>query len=301
MPIPKYDEITKPLLKWLADGEQKKTSDAIEYISSHFSLNDDERKRLLSSGKQTVISNRVGWARTYLKMSGLVNYVKRGVLQITSRGKEVLKENPDKIDQKYLVKFDEFLTFKDKANKNTSNIESKAEDETPEDLLESAYNEIRNNLAVEILDNVRKASPSFFENLVVELLINMGYGGSRKDAGEAIGRSGDEGIDGIIKEDRLGLDVIYIQAKRWNDKATIGRPEIQKFVGALAGKQARKGIFIATTSYTQEAIQYAKTVDHKVILIDGDQLSQLMIDYNVGVAQVASYEIKKIDLDYFEE
>jgi restriction system protein len=213
----------------------------------------------------------------------------------------VLSQNPSRIDIKLLEQFPEFVEFRGGGKKDKeapAGIEVEANGhQTPEELLEYGYQKIRQDLAQEVLNRVKASSPSFFERLVVELLVRMGYGGSRKDAGEVVGKSGDEGIDGIIKEDRLGLDVIYIQAKKW--EGTVSRPEIQKFAGALQGQRAKKGIFITTSSFTNEAIEFASRIDSKIVLIDGKQLAQLMIDHDVGVSKVSSYEIKKIDFDYF--
>ncbi|MCL6559753.1 MAG: restriction endonuclease, partial [Firmicutes bacterium] len=245
--------------------------------------------------------NRVGWARTYLKKAGLLESTRRGYFRITERGLEVLKKSPSRIDVHFLEQFAEFREFRMLRHKKEDEDTTEAElsVSTPEEVLESAYKQLRDNLANELLQQIKASSPSLFEKLVVELLVKMGYGGSRQDAGKAIGKSGDEGIDGIIKEDRLGLDIIYIQAKRWEN--TVGRPEVQKFAGALQGQRARKGIMITTSSFSQEAQDYASRIDNKIVLIDGERLAQLMIDHNLGVSSVAAYEIKKIDSDYFTE
>jgi restriction system protein len=254
---------------------------------------------LLPSGKQTTFYNRVGWARTYLSKSKLLQMTRRSYYQITQRGQETLKSNPKRIDMKYLEQFPEYLEFREReGNRREGKKDVKVTGErTPEETMDDAYLAIRDNLAQEVLDNVMSCSSAFFERLVVELLVNMGYGGSRNEAARAVGQTGDEGIDGIIDEDRLGLDAIYIQAKKWTN--SVGRPEIQKFVGALAGKRARKGIFITTSSFSSEAIKYVSEIDARVILIDGKKLAELMIDYNVGVTEIASYQLKRIDSDYF--
>ncbi len=285
-----------PLLKLAKDGEDHLMREAFEQLAKIFELDEDDRKELLPSGTQTVWENRVGWARTYLKKAGLVEYKKRGSFTITKIGKDVLTQNPSDIDNKFLMQFPDFVKFK------TRTKESDTEDpdeKTPEEILEYSYQNLRDTIAQDLLSNVKSCSPEFFERLVVDLLLNMGYGGSRRDAGEAIGRSGDGGIDGIIKEDKLGLDAIYIQAKRWEN--TVSRPEIQKFAGALIGQQAKKGVFITTSSFSQGAKEYANRIESKVVLIDGERLAQLMIDYNIGVSKIKSYEIKKIDTDYFTE
>ncbi len=296
MAVPNYQKIMLPLLKLAKDGEDHLMREAFEQLAKIFELDEDDRKELLPSGTQTVWENRVGWARTYLKKAGLVEYKKRGSFTITKIGKDVLTQNPSDIDNKFLMQFPDFVKFK------TRTKESDTEDpdeKTPEEILEYSYQNLRDTIAQDLLSNVKSCSPEFFERLVVDLLLNMGYGGSRRDAGEAIGRSGDGGIDGIIKEDKLGLDAIYIQAKRWEN--TVSRPEIQKFAGALIGQQAKKGVFITTSSFSQGAKEYANRIESKVVLIDGERLAQLMIDYNIGVSKIKSYEIKKIDTDYFTE
>lgn len=255
------------------------------------------------TGRQRTFDNRVGWARTYLKNARLLEYSRRGFLRITDRGKEVLARKPGKIDAKYLEQFPEFVEFRTRSH--ATQTESAEPDavpvETPEEQLEKAYQQLRDALAEELLNTiVSDCSPAFFERLVVELLVTMGYGGSRKEAGKAIGRSGDEGIDGVIREDKLGLDTVYIQAKRWKDRP-VSRIDIQSFAGALQGQRARKGIFITTSTFTREAREYVTKIDVKIALIDGEELAQMMIDHDLGVNKVGSYEIKKLDSDYFNE
>lgn len=301
MAIPDYQTIMLSLLKYAGDDQEHFVRDAVESLADEFELSDEERKELLPSGQQEIFRNRVNWALTYIKQAALVQATRRGYFRITERGKEVLSQNPPRIDAKFLEQFPEFIEFrqrkKDKDDKHK--IEPPPTTETPEEALEGAYEKLQEGLASDLLQNIKECSPSFFERLVVDLLVKIGYGGSRKEAGQAIGRSGDGGIDGIIKEDKLGLDIIYIQAKRWD--GSVGRPEIQKFAGALQGQRARKGIFITTSNFSKEAWDYVKYLDTKIILIDGEQMAELMIDHNVGVSPVASYEIKKIDTDYFLE
>lgn len=291
-----------PILRILSNGQEKRARDVAEILADEFSLSKEERERLLPSGQQTFISNRVGWARTHLSKARLLENTSRGVYRITSLGSETLKQNPVRIDNNFLRRFPEFVEWFDVKREKTDSplAESKSETQkTPEESLETAYQTIRVNLAAEILETVKSCSPNFFERLVVELLVAMGYGGTLQDAGKAVGKSGDGGIDGIIKEDRLGLDVIYLQAKRW--EGNVSRPEIQKFAGALLGNQARKGVFITTSDFTREARDYVKTISSNIILIGGEELAELMIDYNVGVSVATTYEIKKIDSDYFTE
>lgn len=290
-----------PFLRFLADGGERPLREAEDAIAAQVGLGPEERAEMLPSGQQGIFRNRVGWARRYLKKAGLVQAPRRGVFQITSRGREVLAERPARIDAKYLERFPEFLAFRDAAKTESAapQLAFTALGETPEERIESAYAELRTQLADELLLKVQTSSPAFFEQLVVDLLVAMGYGGSRRDAGTRLGQSGDGGVDGVIKEDRLGLDAIYVQAKRWKD--SVGRPEIQKFVGALQGQRARKGVFITTSTYSQEARSYASQIDTKVVLIDGKQLTSLMIDHDVGVSQSAAFVVKKLDLDYFDD
>jgi restriction system protein len=230
-------------------------------------------------------------------MARLIESTRRGHFHITQRGLQVLAKRPERIDVAFLEQFPEFIEFK--KTRREREPEPEAPLETPEESFESAFQRLRESLASELLETVKRCSPTFFERLVVDLLVRMGYGGSRKEAGQAIGRTGDEGIDGIIKEDRLGLDIIYVQAKRW--EGTVGRAEIQKFARALQGQRARKGIFITTASFSKDALDCTSRIESKIILIGGQQLAELMIDHGVGVSPVASYEVKKIDADYFTE
>ena len=302
MTIPDFQAIMLPLLQYASDGKEHSLRDAITFLADVFNLSDEERKELLSSGQQAVFDNRVGWARTYLKKAGLFISPKRGFFQITDRGKEILSQNPSEINLKFLNQFPEFIEFKTTKKDNDKSEPEIIEtsETTPQESIEFGYQKIRKELELELLNRVKSCSPDFFERLVVDLLVKMGYGGSRRDAGRAIGKSGDGGIDGIIKEDKLGLDIVYVQAKRW-DNTVVGRPEIQKFVGALHGQRARKGVFITTSRFSQEAREYVSIIDSKIVLIDGEELAQLMIDNHVGVSTVSIYEIKKIDSDYFTD
>jgi restriction system protein len=288
-----------PLLQSVADGQEHSIQELVDTLANYFSLTQEELDSLLPSGKQTIFYNRVGWARTYLSNSGLLEMSRRSYYQITDRGKQVLSKSPSRIDMKFLEQFAEYREFREREGKHrepktTTPVEV---EKTPEESLEDAYQEIRDGLAQELLSLVKQGTPSFFERLVVELLVKMGYGGSRRDAARAVGQVGDEGIDGIIDEDRLGLDSIYIQAKKWD--GVIGRPEIQKFVGALMGKRARKGIFITTSSFSTEATNYVSNIDSKIVLIDGKRLAELMMDYDVGVTTISAYQLKRVDSDYF--
>jgi len=301
MPIPDYQSCMLPFLQTLQDGQEHTLQDAEETLAIHFKLSPEERVELLPSGQQGIFKNRIGWARTYLKKAGLLESPKRAVCQITARGKQVLASYPLKIDSKYLEQWPEFLAFRSASNGSedpSKSIDNTTVKNTPEETLELAALNLRKQLAQELISKILSCSSTFFEQLVVELLVKMGYGGSRQDAGKSIGQTGDGGIDGIIKEDRLGLDTIFIQAKRW--QGSVGRPEIQKFVGALQGQRAKKGVFITTSSFTPEAKEYTRNIETKVVLIDGNLLADLMIDFDLGVSLSASYIVKKIDSDYFE-
>lgn len=300
MAIPDFQSLMLPLLEAVKDGREHQSRSLVESLAEKYQLTQDERAQLLPSGKSPTFDNRVGWAKTYLKKAGLVEQPKRSFISITKRGSEVLAGNPAIINMKYLEQFPEYISFKDNEQEKQSakpeiNVDVYAD--TPEELLEKSHLKLVNSLAGELLENIKACSPSFFERLVVELLLAMGYGGTRADAGRAIGQSGDGGIDGIIDEDRLGLDSIYIQAKRW--ESVVGRPEIQKFVGALQGQRAHKGVFITTSDFTKEAQEYVKNITNKVVLMNGFTLARLMIENNVGVSTAATYEVKKIDSDYF--
>ena len=302
MAIPDYQTCMLPFLRHLADGKEHIWRDVEEFLAEHFKLTSTERAELLPSGQQGIFKNRLGWARTYLKKAVMLESPKRGVFKITDRGLKTLNANPARIDVRFLEQFPEFLEFRDASkpeNGTAAAVDATSSKTTPEEAIELAHQGLRDQLAQELLTRILSCSPTFFEQLVVELLVKMGYGGSRRDAGERIGHAGDGGIDGIIKEDRLGLDTIYIQAKRW--QGSVGRPEIQKFVGALQGQRAKKGVFITTSSYTVDATDYATRIDTKVVLIDGKRLASLMIDFDVGVASAATYVVKRIDSDYFEE
>ncbi|MCA6436659.1 MAG: restriction endonuclease [Bacteroidetes bacterium] len=301
--IPDYQSIMLPLLEFISDGKEYKMRYVTDELAVKFGVTEEEQKELLPSGVAPVFYNRTAWAKTYLKKAGLIDSPKQGIVVISKRGLDVLKKKPSSINVKFLKQFSEFVEFQ--TSKREDEIETETNDEqstqTPEESLETAYQKIRKSLASELINKVVELSPAFFEKLVVELLVKMGYGGSIKDAGKAMGKSGDEGIDGTIKEDKLGLDIIYIQAKRWKPGNVVGRPELQKFVGALAGQGAKKGIFITTSNFTKEAIEYTPRNETKIVLIDGHQLAQLMIDYNLGCTPQQTYEVKKIDSDYFGE
>lgn len=303
MSIPDYQSILLPLLKMVSDEQTHTLRSLYERLSDEFGLSHEERAELLPSGNQSIIENRIGWAKTYLKKAGLLEYPKRGHVQITHRGLDLLQQGYAELKARDLRQFDEFQEFTNQASESNADAnptEEVASDEaTPTEAIEAAYQRLRAELASEIMSQIKDSSPIFFERLVVDLMIKMGYGGSRKEAGEATRPSADGGIDGIIREDRLGLDTIYLQAKRWDN--VVGRPEIQKFAGALQGERAKKGVFITTSSFSREAREYVNNVDSKIVLIDGERLTGLMIDFGVGVSTRQVFEVKQLDSDYFTE
>jgi restriction system protein len=307
MAVPDYQSLMLPLLRFVdRKKEETSTGEAVEVLAKELRLTNEELKEMLPSGIQSTFFNRVGWATTYLKKAGLLESTRRGYYQITLRGRDLLKTQPKIINVNSLKQYPEFLEFQQlrgtRRNDKTDTSVSVSEflNSTPSEALESAYENLRDELAEELLYKLKSTSPSYFERIVVELLVRMGYGGSRADAGKAIGRSGDGGIDGIIKEDKLGLDIVYIQAKRW-DNNPVGRPDVMQFAGALQAQKATKGIFITTSRFTEDAKKYVSQIGSKIVLIDGEQLTNLMIDNDIGVSTVALYPLKKIDADYFEE
>jgi restriction system protein len=307
MAVPDYQSVMLPLLRFAGEKrDETSTGEAVEVLSKEFGLTEDDLKEMLPSGIQSTFVNRVGWASTYMKKAGLLEATRRGYYRITSRGQELLKKQPKFINVKVLKQYPEFLEFQqlkgtrsaEKAGVSPATLDISTA--TPSEALETAYENLREELADELLARLKKSSPSFFERSVVELLVKMGYGGSRVDAGKAIGKSGDGGIDGIIKEDKLGLDVVYIQAKRW-DNNPVGRPDVMQFAGALQAQKANKGIFITTSRFTDDARNYVSQIGSKIVLIDGEQLTNLMIENDVGVSTISMYPVKKIDADYFDE
>ena len=305
-----------PLLQLLADDREHGLPDYVDAMAEHFGLTPSERQEVLPSGRQTTIRSRVGWAATYLSKAGLVERSGRGRIRITGVGKQVLAANPTHIDNAYLEQFPEFLAFRairpqpDASPGPAPRAEtgrttpppadqSRTDDMSPEELLEKSYQQVRDDLAQQLLSRIKAAPPEFFERVVVDLLVAMGYGGSRADAGQAIGKAGDGGIDGIIKEDRLGLDFVYLQAKRW--EGPVSRPTVQGFAGSLEGQRARKGVLITTSRFTREAEEYVQRIEKRIVLIDGERLAQYMLDFGVGVTAVATYTLQRMDLDYFGE
>lgn len=303
MEIPKYNEMYCAFLECLADMQQHKSKEIKDTIANRLSVSNAERQELLPSGRQAIFDNHVGWAGTYLKKAGLIANPSRGIYELTEQGKQVLDSHPTVIDNSFLTRFDSFRQFisAEPTSKKPTIAESQ-EDQTPQDAIDFAYQKINRALADDLLAEILKQPASFFEKMVVQLLENMGYGGSVENAGLVVGRTGDEGIDGIIREDKLGFSLIYIQAKRWDRATSIGRPEIQKFVGALAGQGANKGLFITTARFSREALEYVNQQQvKKVVLVDGDLLTKLMIEHNLGVSTEAVYQIKRLDNDFFSD
>jgi restriction system protein len=307
MGVPGYQEFMLPLLKIAADGQEHRVADAMEILAAQMGMSREDQTAALPSGVQTRFYNRVTWAITYLSKSLLLERTGRGRFKITAKGTEILQRNPARIDNRFLDQFPEFKEFKKKraaeavATRKDSIADLTSEDPaiTPEERLEAAYAELRDELADDILRRVRAGTPKFFEHLVLRLLTAMGYGADQVDRAKVTGQSGDEGIDGVIPQDRLDLDMVYIQAKKWDN--SVGPGEIDKFVGSLMRKRASKGVFITSGTFTDGARRAGKEAAVKVRLIDGDELADLMIDYDVGVAVAKPYIVKKVDGDFFEE
>jgi restriction system protein len=315
MPIPDFQTLMRPLLAQLADGKEHGPDKIFESLADLFGLTEDEKRQLQPGGGQRLFRNRIAWARFYLKRAGAISAPRRGTAQITERGLRLLRECPDRVDSETLCKFPEFVEFREGSGDNqggstkheSTNSATPPMDSphaahetplTPEEQITKSVSEITSLLSNELLERIKAGSPEFFEQLVVDVLLKLGYGGSRQDAGKVVGGVGDEGIDGVINQDRLGLDTIYVQAKRWS--GSVGRPDIQKFAGALQGKRARKGVFITTSTFTRDALDFASSIDSKIVLVSGEQLCQLMIEHGVGVSTVVRYEVKRIDSDYFD-
>jgi restriction system protein len=303
MSIPDYETLMLPMMLFVADGKEHSINETTTHLANYFKLSTEEREERIPSGQSSYIKNRTGWAKTYLKKAGLLSSPRRGIIQITDRGIEVLASKPVKISKSLLEQYPEFIAFQEQSNgetqEKTTVVVAEAR-QTPEETIEKSYLELRSQLSDELLEQIKSCSSDFFERLVVDVIVAMGYGGSYKDAAKATQRSNDGGIDGIIKQDRLGLDTIYIQAKKWDDSRPIHRPEIQKFAGALQGVRARKGVFITTSYFSEGAREYVASIESKIVLIDGTELTQLMIDHGIGATSHQTYEIKRLDSDYFE-
>jgi restriction system protein len=301
MTVPDFQSIMLPLLQAVADGKEYRATELIAHMVQHFRLSEEDQSEMLASGNGTVLYSRVQWAKTFLKQAGLLHSPSRGTVRITDAGQGVLREPPSRIDVGFLSRYPSFQAFRARSSSNRKVIQPVDDEEssTPEEIMASTWKLLRQQTADELLEKIGQCTPAFFERLVVDLLVAMGYGGSRRDAGQSVGRSGDGGVDGIIKEDKLGLDAVYIQAKRWG--RSVGRPEVQGFAGSLEGYRARKGVMITTSTFTGEAQEYVTHIEKRIVLIDGPMLANLMLDHNVGVTIATSYTLQRLDLDYFEE
>ena len=303
MPIPDFQTIMLPLLRLTGDGAEHTLVATVQAVADEFYLSPEERAQPLPHANQTTIYNRVAWSSSYLRYAALLTATGRGRFRITQRGQEVLAASPKRIDIPYLLQFPEFKAFREGAGTEKPPVAKGGDDtgaQTPEEAIASGYAAFRASVEQELLEWVKAASPTFFERLIVQLLVAMGYGGSQEDAGKAVGQAGDGGIDGVIKEDRLGLDTIYLQAKRWD--STVGRPVVQAFAGALVGQHARRGVLITTSTFSADAQAYVKGIEQRIVLIDGRELARLMFDFGVGVVPVGQpYEMKRVDLDFFPE
>lgn len=301
MPIPPFHELLMPLLKFMNDGRIRRHAEIVEFLGRHFAVSDAEFEELLPSGKQARFDNRVRWAVVHLRKAGLLASPKRGEILITDLGRQTVKSGITAIDVAYLERFPAYASFRSADIEPTEAAETskRADEETPEESIGRIHATLRRQLADDILENVKACSPRFFERLVVELLSTMGYGRGLRDLAQVTGKSGDGGIDGVIREDKLGLDIVAIQAKRWD--RSVGRPEVQAFAGSLEGARSRKGVFITTSTFTRDARDYVKNIDKRIVLIDGEELAQMMIDYGVGVIDRETYTIKKLDAGFFAE
>lgn len=299
MTVPGFQDFMLPIMQITGDGQEHTITEIREKLATLFSLTEEDKRELLPSGRQTKLVNRVSWAQIYLRKSGLLESPSRSRVQITERGRDELRLKPRRIDLKYLAKYPEFIEFRQATRQVLKEQDnSEISEQTPDEILETSYQSLQTTLARDVLEQVKGLSPKAFENLVIDVLVAMGYGGSRSDAGKAVGGSGDEGIDGVIKEDKLGLESIYIQAKLWKD-TVVGRPIVQTFAGSLEGQRARKGVFITSSKFSQDAYDYVKRIEKRIVLIDGEQLAQFMIEHNIGVSKVKELVIKKLDEDYF--
>ena len=301
--IPDYQTLMRPVLECASSGEVR-ISDVVEQLANKFRLTADERAALLPSGKQTTFANRVHWAKSYLKQAGLVEITRRGQFRITDRGRTSLADKAANINNAYLEQFEDFQSFRgrvhDAGTDAPKTTDASEPSSTPDEALRRAHSAITNALSADLLDRVQKAPPDFFERLIVDLLLAMGYGGTSEEAGRALGQSGDDGVDGVIDQDPLGVDQIYVQAKRYSEGNNIGAGAMRDFFGALSLKKAQKGIFVTTSAFSPAAVQTARDLGSRIVLIDGLQLTKLMIRYNVGCRDEDVLHLKKIDEDFFE-
>lgn len=302
MAVPSFQEMFLPFLQFLSDGKDHDMTAIREHIENHMQLTPEDRAELIPSGQFTRAANRVGWARTHLSKAGLIERVNWGIYRITDQGRAIAANPPAKFNLKFMdtIPAHKAWFHAPRKEKPAAPAENEADEhQPPNERIEEAFEQLNGSLASELQETMAKMDPFRFEQLVVDLLFAMGYGGSRKEAAKVTQKTNDEGIDGVINQDRLGLDVVYVQAKRW--QGNVGRKEIQSFVGALAGQQASKGVFITTGGFNQNAVDYAAGVHQKIILIDGQRLAELMIEHNIGVVTTRTLSLKRIDADYFSE
>jgi restriction system protein len=302
MAVPDFQSWFLPLLEAVDDGNTYKLADLYDILADRKQLSANDRSERLPSGRQFTYRNRIGWARTYLQKARLLESPGKGLVRITARGREVLAEPPAKLNVAFLRRYPEFVEFHSSSTSGITAAKTQKEevdDETPQETFERLHATLSSQLEGELLDQIKAAPPEFFERLVVDLLLLMGYGGSRDDAGKTVGKSGDGGIDGIINEDPLGLDIVCIQAKRW--EGTVGRPVVQAFAGSLEGFRAKKGVLITTSTFSNDAIAFARQIEKRIVLIDGARLAKLMVQHELGVSTVASYAVQRVDSDYFED
>jgi restriction system protein len=298
-----------PLLRYVEDGKEHRIGDVVEPLGRKLGLSEAEMAELLPSGRQSIFANRVHWAKTYLAQAKVLEITRRAHFRITERGREVLRENPTRVDVSFLDRFHEFNEFRERRRVveepllSAPNVapEPTSKLATPDELLRTTIADLEAALSSELLDRILAAPPAFFESLIVTLLLNMGYGGSREDAGRAIGKSGDGGIDGVIDQDPLGLDRVYLQAKRYSANVAVSEPEIRAFSGSLGAAKANKGVFVTTSHFTKPALDFAERHPFKMVLIDGKQLTSLMLRHNVGVRVAETLHLKKVDEDFFGE
>jgi restriction system protein len=302
MAVPDFQTLMLPALRLLGKRSPQTAGEVREALAAEFALTPEDLAQMLPSGKQATFGNRVAWAYSYLKQAGLISSPRRGAYEITERGRNVLASAPQRIDIGFLTQFPEFQAFRQGGEGREGAMETAqpvaAAALTPDEEIRAGYERLRAALASQLLDRMKAVSPAGFEQLVVDVLVALGYGGSQKDAARVVGRGGDEGIDGIINEDRLGLDTIYVQAKRW--QTTVGRPEVQRFAGALQGQRARKGVFITTSSFSSDARAYAAGLQTTIVLVDGPMLAQLMMDAGIGVSEAETIRLLRADEDYFD-
>ncbi len=302
MAVPDFPSFFLPTLRAFMDGGEHTVREVRQIVAEALQLTDADKVSMYSDGRTPVYAGRANWAVTYLHRAGALEKVRRGVYRITERGRKILENDPAGLTVQDLLQFEEFRGFFMPRGRGVPEEQTRAAPQEalpPLERLEQAYSQAREELVAELLERLKRVDPAFFERLVLDLLVAMGYGGSIEDAAAAVGRPGDEGVDGIIKEDKLGLDVVYVQAKRWEN--TVGRPQVQTFAGALEGRRARKGVFITTSAFTSDAQEYVRQIEKKIVLIDGRQLAELMIDHDVGVTVTRTYKLKRVDSDYFEE